>query len=310
MSIIGIDAVTFGVRSLVGAGRFLDDWGLKRVKSGKFGGNYLCADGTGVNVRARDNRRLPPPIHGGSTVREVIWGVEKKSELKAIADELSRDRPVTQSGDGTLRTTDDMGLGIGFRVTRRKTLEPDSLPFNVPGNDVRVDRPATFYERAIPQTISHIVFGVPDFRVVEAFYGDRLGFRATDRYRKRGIFLRAAARGNHHNLFVMNIDGRKPRFNHLAFKVRDIHEVIGGGQFLTRRGWKTQVGPGRHYISSACFWYFRSPLGGALEYCADEDIMTDKWQTREFEVGPDIFSEWTFNADPEFKAPTAASRAK
>ena len=310
MSITGIDAVTFGVRNVASARKFLDDWGLERVKSGKFGANYVCADGSGVDVRTIGNRRLPPPMHAGSTIREVIWGVERRSELKAIADELSRDRPVTQSADETLRTIDDMGLGIGFRVSHRKILKPDPLPFNVPGNDVRVDRPATFYERATPQTISHIVLGVPDFRVVEAFYGDRLGFRATDRYRKRGVFLRAARRGNHHNLFVMNTAGRKPRFNHLAFKVRDIHEVIGGGQFLTRRGWKTQVGPGRHYISSACFWYFRSPLGGALEYCADEDIMTEKWQTREFEVGPDIFSEWTFNAGTEFKAPTAASRAK
>ena len=124
------------------------------------------------------------------------------------------------------------------------------------------------------------------------------------------MFLRAAKYGNHHNLFVMNIDARKPKFNHLAFKVRDIHEVIGGGQFLTKRGWHSQVGPGRHYISSACFWYFESPLGGALEYCADEDIMTDKWRTREFEIGPDRFSEWTFNAGSTFKAPTAASRAK
>ena len=152
--------------------------------------------------------------------------------------------------------------------------------------------------------------GVPDFKIVESFYGERLGFRATDRYTKRGVFLRAGKYGNHHNLFVMNIDARKPKFNHLAFKVRDIHEVIGGGQFLTKRGWRSQVGPGRHYISSACFWYFESPLGGALEYCADEDIVTDKWRTREFEVGPDMFSEWTFNAGSTFNAPTAASRAK
>ena len=144
--------------------------------------------------------------------------------------------------------------------------------------------------------ISHIVFGVPDYRVVEEFYA-RIGFVATDRYKNRGGFLRSARRGNHHNLFVMNIDGKKPIFNHLAFKVRDIHEVIGGGQFLNKQGWQTAVGPGRHYISSACFWYVQSPFGGDMEYCADEDIMTEKWQPREFEVGPDMFSEWKFNAD-------------
>ncbi len=305
----GIDAVTFGVTSRTTAAKFLDHWGLKRLKSGKYGANYICADGTEVNFRDHKSKTLPKAIQSGSTVREVIWGVEKKSELKAIAEEFLKDRPVKVLKDGTLRLVDDMGLGIGFRVSQRKELKPKPLTYNRPGDDVRIDTPATFYERAEPQTISHIVFGVPDYRIIEKFYG-RIGFLATDRYPGRGVFLRAAKRGNHHNLFAMNIDAKKPVFNHLAFKVRDIHEVIGGGQFLNKQGWKTAVGPGRHYISSACFWYVQSPFGGALEYCADEDIMTEKWKTREFEVGPGIFSEWTFNADADFKAPTASSKEK
>ena len=310
MSIIGIDAVTFGVKSLAKAKEFLSDWGLTIVKTGNFGADYACVDGSEVKIRAHDSRSLPPPIQAGSTVREVTWGVENKRDLKIIAEELSSDRLLKLKQDGSFSTVDDMGLGIGFRISRRKTLKPMPLQFNIPGSDVRIDQSATFYERAIPQTISHIVLGVPDFSVVEAFYSDRLGFRATDRYRQRAVFLRSAAHGNHHNIFVMNINARKPKFNHLAFKVRDIHEVIGGGQFLTERGWQTLVGPGRHYISSACFWYFKSPLGGALEYCADEDIMTDKWQTREFEVGPEIFTEWTFNASSTFNAPSAKSSDK
>ena len=311
MPTTGIDAVTFGVGNIVKAKRFLNDWGLEKLQAGKFGADYVCADGSEMHVRARDNRRLPPPIQAGSTLREVIWGVEKKGELKTLANELSRDREVTVLGDGSFRTVDDMGLGIGFRVSVRKSLKAKPLAFNQPGNYVRIDRPATFYERARPLTFSHFAVGVPDHKIVEAFYVDRLGFHVSDRYRQRGVFLRAAARGNHHDLFVMNIDARKAKFNHLAFKLRDIHEVIGGGQFLVRQGWKTQVGPGRHYPSSACFWYVQSPLGGAFEYCADEDIMSEKWKPREFEVGPDVFSEWTFNAESEFKAaPTAASRAK
>jgi catechol 2,3-dioxygenase-like lactoylglutathione lyase family enzyme len=310
MNITGIDAVTFGVRSLPKARRFMADWGMQQVRAGKFGADYVCVDGGEVKIRSHDNKRLPPPIQAGSTVREVIWGVKNKRDLKAIAKELSRDRRVTINKDSSISSVDDMGLGIGFRVSKCKVLKPDPLPFNLPGKNVRIDQPATFHERARPQAISHIVFGVPDFRTVESFYGDRLGFRTTDRYRERGIFLRATSPSNHHNLFVMNTGGRKPKFNHLAFKVRDIHEVIGGGQFLVRQGWQSQVGPGRHYVSSGCFWYFHSPFGGAMEYCADEDVMTDKWKPREFEVGPEIFTEWTFNAETTFKAPTAASRAK
>jgi catechol 2,3-dioxygenase-like lactoylglutathione lyase family enzyme len=310
VSIIGIEAVTFGVKNIAKSKKFLTDWGLKVQKTGAYGTDYACVDGSEVKIRAFDSRSLPSPIQAGSTVREVTWGVEKKKDLKKLAQELSRDRKLKIFEDGSFSTLDDIGLGIKFCVSKLRNLKPKPLQYNVPGGNVRVDKPATYYDRATPQTLSHIVLGVPDFKIVESFYGERLGFRATDRYTKRGVFLRAGKYGNHHNLFVMNIDARKPKFNHLAFKVRDIHEVIGGGQFLTKRGWRSQVGPGRHYISSACFWYFESPLGGALEYCADEDIVTDKWQTREFEVGPDLFSEWTFNAGSTFNAPTAASRAK
>ena len=310
MSIIGIEAVTFGVKNIAKSKKFLTDWGLKVQKTGAYGTDYACVDGSEVKIRAINSRSLPSPIQAGSTVREVTWGVEKKKDLKNLAQELSRDRKLKIFKDGSFSTWDDIGLGIKFCVSKLRNLKPKPLQYNVPGGNVRVDKPATYYDRATPQTLSHIVLGVPDFKIVESFYGERLGFRATDRYTKRGVFLRAGKYGNHHNLFVMNIDARKPKFNHLAFKVRDIHEVIGGGQFLTKRGWRSQVGPGRHYISSACFWYFESPLGGALEYCADEDIVTDKWRTREFEVGPDMFSEWTFNAGSTFNAPTAASRAK
>ena len=309
MSINGIDAVTFGVTSQTKAAKFLDHWGLKKVRSGKYGADYICVDGTEVKFRDHKSKSLPKAIQAGSTVREVIWGVEKKAELKSIAEEFAKDRVVKFRKDGSLRLVDDLGLGIGFRISKRKKLEQKPMNFNRPGEDIRIDTPATFYERAEPQMISHIVLGVPDYRIVEEFYG-RIGFLATDRYPGRGVFLRCAERGNHHNLFAMNIEGNKPVFNHLAFKVRDIHEVIGGGQFLTKQGWKTAVGPGRHYISSACFWYLQSPFGGALEYCADEDIMTEKWKPREFVVGPEIFSEWTFNAANEFKAPTASSKAK
>ena len=310
MSIIGIEAVTFGVKNIEKSKKFLTDWGLKVQNTGAYGADYACVDGSEVKIREFNNRNLPSPIQAGSTVREVTWGVEKKKDLKNLAQELSRDRKLKTFKDGSFSTLDDIGLGIKFCVSKLRRLKPKPLQYNVPGGNVRVDKPATYYDRATPQTLSHIVLGVPDFKIVESFYGERLGFRATDRYTRRGVFLRAGKYGNHHNLFVMNIDARKPKFNHLAFKVRDIHEVIGGGQFLTKRGWRSQVGPGRHYISSACFWYFESPLGGALEYCADEDIVTDKWRTREFEVGPDMFSEWTFNAGSTFKAPTAASRAK
>ena len=84
----------------------------------------------------------------------------------------------------------------------------------------------------------------------------------------------------------------KAGLNHVAFTVRDIHEVFGGGMHMSRTGWDTQLGPGRHPISSAYFWYFKNPAGGLIEYYADEDQLDAHWEPREFEPGPTMFAEW------------------
>jgi len=307
MTITGIDAVTFGVADMAEAIRFLDDWGVKRAGTGV----YRCANRAEVRIQPMEAPKLPPAVEPGSTLRENLWGVDSKRALDAICRELSRDRDVIVDRDGTLHTTDDAGMAIAFRVTQRVKLKSKPLGFNTPGAPGRIDRPTTYYARATPQEISHVVIGVPDMKAAESFYVKRLCFRVSDRYAGRAVFLRGAPSGNHHHLFLLNAQDGHCHFNHIAFKVRDIHEVIGGGQFIARRGWETQAGPGRHYISSACFWYFKSPLGGAAEYAADEDVVTAKWRARTHRLTPEIFSEWTFNVPADGKltgAPIAASR--
>ncbi|HLI22517.1 MAG TPA: VOC family protein [Stellaceae bacterium] len=308
MTITGIDAVTFGVEDMAAATRFLEDWGVRRAANGV----YRCADQSEVRIRPANAPDLPPALEAGSTLREIIWGVDNKRALDAIRRELSRDRDVRVERDGSLRTIDDAGMAIAFRLTKRIKLKAKPLEFNTPGAPRRIDKPTTYYVRATPQEISHVVIGVPDMGAAEAFYVKRLGFRVSDRYSGRAVFLRAAPSGNHHHLFLLNAADGRCHFNHIAFKVRDVHEVIGGGQFVAARGWESQAGPGRHYVSSACFWYFKSPLGGAAEYAADEDIVTPKWRARTHQLTPEIFSEWTFNVPVDKRlagAPVASSRS-
>lgn len=307
MTVTGIDAVTFGVTDMGEATRFLADWGVKRAGARV----YRCADRSEIRIRPIDTPALPRAIEPGSTLREILWGVDTGRALDSIRRELARDREVRVDRDATLHMVDDSGMAIAFRVARRVKLKAEPLAFNTPGAPRRIDEPTTYYRRATPQEISHVVIAVPDMKTAERFYVKRLGFRVSDRYAGRAVFLRGAPSGNHHHLFLLNSRDGRCHFNHIAFKVRDIHEVIGGGQYIAGRGWETQAGPGRHYISSACFWYFKSPLGGAAEYAADEDVVTAKWRPRTHRLTPDIFSEWTFNVPPENKlagAPIATSR--
>jgi hypothetical protein len=74
--------------------------------------------------------------------------------------------------------------------------------------------------------------------------------------------------------------------------VRDIHEVFGGGLHISRCGWDTELGPGRHPISSAYFWYVKNPAGALAEYYTDEDQLDGAWEPRDFQQSSEAFAEW------------------
>ena len=61
---------------------------------------------------------------------------------------------------------------------------------------------------------------------------------------------------------------------------------------MTRLGWRTALGPGRHPISSCYFWYFHCPSGGAAEYDFDSDVVDERWVPGSFEQSPENFAEW------------------
>ena len=306
MSITGIDALTFGVIDLDESHRFLADWGLHRDPVDPT--RCTTTDGTEIFVRGADDEDLPPATEPGSTLRQVVWGVRTDHDLRSIAEALAGRGPIDER-DGVVHAVDPFGLAIAFRISRRQDVATIPYTQNGPGSPNRLDARAPFYDRAEPHEVSHIVLGVPDLAALEAFYVGLLGFHVSDRYRGRAVFLRASARGNHHHLFGLNSADGAAHFNHVCFKVRDVHEVIGGGQHIVRQGWTSQAGPGRHYISSACFWYFKSPVGGAFEYAADEDMVTEAWVPKEYDMSPEIFTEWKFNLGVETGSmPIAASR--
>ena len=68
-------------------------------------------------------------------------------------------------------------------------------------------------------------------------------------------------------MFLLQPPVPKRGLHHVAFAVRDIHEVFGGGLHISQCGWETELGPGRHPISSAIFLVREEPgrsTGGIL----------------------------------------------
>ena len=292
MTITGIDALVFGVEDLPRCRRFFADWGLREREAGNDRLRFETLDGGEIVAEPASSDALPPAMEDGSTVRRAIWGVATEADLTAVRDKLSSE-PSFGEDDGLPSITDPNGLRLSFRVSRRRAVDVAGTPANTCDNPTaRQDSRGTVYDRAEPVKIGHLVLFTPDVKAAVAYYTETLGFVVSDYYPDAGYFLRCAATGGHHQLFLLQTPDRKRGLNHVAFTVRDIHEVFGGGLHVSRRGWRTQIGPGRHPISAAYFWYLHSPTGGLFEYYADEDWCTEAWRAKAWERTPEHFAEW------------------
>jgi catechol 2,3-dioxygenase-like lactoylglutathione lyase family enzyme len=291
MNVTNLDSVVFGITDFAPCRRFWTDFGLTESTGADGATVFSCKNGSTVVLRDAADPKLPQPIEPGATQREAIFGVKSTADLTAIADELARDRPVRVDADGSVHTTDPLGFGIGFRVAQSKSIQAPELKFNTPGRPDRINTRGQFFASATPLEMTHTVFMIDEPDKVLPFYTERLGFIASDSYPGRAYFLRGGASNHHHNLFLLNV-GERRGFHHLAFEISSIHELFGGGLNMTRRGWRTALGPGRHPISSCYFWYFHSPCGGAAEYDFDSDVVDERWIAGEFQQTPEAFAEW------------------
>ena len=290
MSIQGIDQITYGSADLAACRKFFLDWGLTLAAEDAQHLVFESLNGCRVVVAHSERPGLPPGVEPDPTLRDVVWGVTDAAALDALRAAL-RSQPGFVDEGARLGCTDPNGLAVRFQVSVKRPVDVKGTVANTWDRRERIDQPGAIYVRATPIEVGHVVFFVADLEATQAFY-ESLGFVASDRYPGRGTFMRCAPRGGHHDLFLLRTPDAKRGLNHVAFTVRDIHEVFGGGLHVSRCGWETQLGPGRHPISSAYFWYFRNPAGALCEYYADEDELTAAWQPRDFEPGPTVFAEW------------------
>ncbi|EHN67838.1 MULTISPECIES: VOC family protein [Comamonas] len=294
MSVLGIDEISYGADDLAACRQFFLDWGLSLVDEQADRLVFETLNGCRVIVAATNHPDLPPAIEPGPTLREVVWGVESEADLALYADRI-RALPGFVQGNGRIGCTDPNGLAVRLQLTQKRDVQMQSAEYNTWDRKGRINQASPAYERAQPIEVGHVVFFVKDVQACERFYVENFGFAASDRYPERGAFLRTAPDGGHHDIFLLQRPDKHAGLNHVAFTVRDIHEVFGGGMHISRCGWDTQLGPGRHPVSSAYFWYFKNPAGALVEYYADEDQLTADWQPREFEPGPTVFAEWAID---------------
>ncbi|GGO76483.1 glyoxalase [Marinobacterium nitratireducens] len=290
MNIIGPDYLVFGVDDVAACVQYLTDYGLKPVDVDENGGYLQALDGTGVLIRHREHPGLPPAMDTANSLRETVYGVADEAALEAIEAELAKDRNVIRGEDGVLRTVDDMGFALGFQLTTRRTLDMPAEAINAPGSEVP-NRPvnelgASDEMPALPRSLSHVVYFVPDAAKAEAFYA-RLGFVCTDRFTGVGPFLRPAGTLDHHTLFFIQTPPFMKGIEHFTFHMGGPTDVMIAGTRFLEKGYESFWGPGRHQFGSNWFWYFKSPMGCNVEYDADMDLHDDRWSAREAPMSAD-----------------------
>lgn len=291
MSILGIDEITFGAADLPTCRRFFLDWGLSLKAESAQQLVFESLNGCRVIVAHSDTPGLPPGMEPDPTLREVVWGVSDAADLARCAQALQSQPGFVQTAE-RVGCTDPNGLAVRVQVSRKRQIALECARTNTWSERSRINQAGPAYERAVPIEVGHVVLFATDLASTSRFYEELLGFVISDRYPGRGHFLRCSARGGHHDLFLLQPPEARRGLNHVAFVVRDVHEVFGGGMHMSRQGWTTELGPGRHPISSAIFWYVVSPAGALVEYYTDEDELTEDWQPREFTPGPTVFAEW------------------
>ena len=155
--------------------------------------------------------------------------------------------------------------------------------------------------------LGHCVLNVSDFRASEAWYKRLFGFITSDEVEvapdvTMGAFLRCD-RGDtptdHHTIFLAQLPSG-PGFNHAAFEVRDIEDLLAGHAQLTAKACDQAWGVGRHFLGSQVFDYWRDPWGHTVEHWTDGDMFTAADAPRKATLDAVLGVQWGPAMPPNF----------
>ena len=281
MSVIKIEDIAFvGFRApdLTVMRTFLEDFGATTVEQTR---DRLFVRGHGS----------APFIHttelGEPGFAFIGFRAESLDDLAKLATTTGV-RPVTldaPGGGAFIELTDPDGHKVRV-VAGQAHFEPLDIDPPAPWN-FAMEKPRLRATKRVEQgpakivRLGHCVLNVSDFRTSEAWYKDLFGFITSDEIEvapgvAMGAFMRCD-RGDtptdHHTLFLAQLPSG-PGFNHAAFEVRDIEDILAGHARLRAKNYVPAWGVGRHFLGSQVFDYWRDPWGHTLEHWTDGDMFT------------------------------------
>jgi catechol 2,3-dioxygenase-like lactoylglutathione lyase family enzyme len=280
---------------------FLLDFGLTRAHR----------DANALYMRGADGDPYLHMTHKGEPgFAGVAFKARSLDDLQKLARETdTKIEPLDGPGGGQrVRLVDPNGNTV--EVVAGRTLSPTvTLPGAEPINDGRAKHRHNARKQTQPgaahvKRLGHCVLNVKNFRESEAWYKEHFGFITSDEIKLSpefalGAFLRCD-RGeepaDHHTLFLVGTGA--PKFNHAAFEVADLDDLMKGHDLLKSKSYAHEWGVGRHVLGSQIFDYWRDPWGHTLEHWTDGDLMTASWGSREATLQDLAGVQWGMQMPP------------
>ena len=269
---------------------------------------YLRAAGTAPYVHVF--RRAERPRFAGAA-----FEVASRAELDALAA-LEGSGPVELlAGPGggwrvAMRTPDGFSIAA---VWGREPAAPMQVraahDFNSASRKQRIGRNlriAPGPEAAL--RLGHFVLHVTDQAQAARWFAERLEMIASDHLcvpgdpeTVVGSFLRLNGKGesvDHHSLLV--VSSPNLGVHHCAYEVQDLDSVMASHDYLLQRGYRLDVGVGRHLLGSQIFDYWIDPDGFRVEHYTDGDLVDDSHVPSRFAGTADQTTQWGARPSPDF----------
>lgn len=155
----------------------------------------------------------------------------------------------------------------------------------------------------------HVAMVVPDYAATIAFYTEVFGMRPSDTYfagapgNTVAAFLHCGLGldyTDHHTIAVIAGQVESARFDHSAFEVIDLDDLMRGNEHLVARQRTHAWGVGRHIQGSQIFDYWRDPFGHKIEHWTDGDQVNDETPVGHTQLSAEELHQWAPQLNPEF----------
>ena len=306
ITIEDIAFVRYAAPDLVAMERFLLDFGM-RTSAGTDAAVFMRGFGQAHHVHVTEL----------GDAAALGFGLRARSadDLAKLAAELGvrvEDNP-EPGGGRRVRVKDPAGFIVDV-IHGQKTLEAITHREPIAANPIINRRRHGQVIRLTPAPshvvrLGHVFFQTTEFKASLDFYTRLLGFKLSDSYfagvpeNTIAAFLHCGLGEtwtDHHTLgFVAAQDGRN-RFDHSAFEVIDLDDVVQGGAYLKSKDYRHSWGVGRHIQGSQIFDYWRDPFGNKIEHWTDGDLVNDSTPAGHAPISANELAQWAPEFNPEF----------